>query len=50
MNQETDYFHLLTQHPFALFIICSSILIIVILGTAYLIQRRIEKKRKKNED
>jgi len=50
MNQETDYFHLLTQLPVALFIVSSLMLIINDSGIAFLIQRRSEKKRKKNEE
>jgi len=51
MGQETDYFHLITQHQFALFILASLILLglMVLIGFIFLRPSKRERKNK-NED
>lgn len=50
MEQETDYFHLLTQHPVALMILGSLVVVALMFGVAYLIMRPSKRERERNNE
>lgn len=45
MNQETDFFHLVTQHELALFVIFSLLILAVLFTFGFLIGKRTERKK-----
>lgn len=50
MEQETDYFHLLTQHPVALMILGSLVVVALMFGVAYLIMGPSKRDRERNNE
>lgn len=50
MEQETDYFHLVTQHPVALMILGSLVVLAVTFAVAALIMRPSKRDRERNDE
>ncbi|HQU91167.1 MAG TPA: hypothetical protein PLK77_02665 [Pyrinomonadaceae bacterium] len=47
MEQETDFFHLLTQHQFIIFVVASALIMTLLLCAGFLLGRRVERGEKR---
>lgn len=46
MEQETDFFHLFTQHQFIIFVISGLLIVGLLLGVGFLIGKQSERNKK----
>jgi len=46
MEQETDFFHVFTQHQFIVFIVASLLIIALLVGIGFLLGKRAERQSK----